>query len=141
MRIENSGPLSGVYRSKSRAKKGSAGGGFNVEVVEKVEEATSTTPASTVGNLGALLSLQGVEEVIDDDRKKQTAEQGISLLERLEEMRVELLSGQLSVAQVDRIAQSVRTLGRTGDSALDSILEDIDMRARVELAKLGFFDI
>ena len=90
-------------------------------------------------NLDALLSLQAVDDPLSS--KKKSAERGFDLLDRLDEMRLGMLSGKLSPVQVTRLAQKVKNLGRTGDEKLDSILSDIDMRARVELAKIGVYDV
>jgi len=139
MRIENSGPLGGVRGSKKTTKAGSSSSSFSVSESEETEGAQNLTSGSNVTNLDALLSLQAVDDPLNG--KKKTAERGFDLLDRLDEMRLGMLSGKLSLTQVTRIAQKIKNLGRTGDEKLDSILADIDMRARVELAKIGIFDI
>lgn len=138
MRIENSGPLGGVRQTKKSTKSGSSKGVFSV-AEEETESARSVAGPANVTNLDALLSLQAVDNPLNS--KKETAERGVDLLDWLEEMRLSMLSGKLSPAQVQRLAQKVKNLGRTGDEKLDSILAEIDMRARVELAKVGVYDV
>lgn len=138
MRIENSGPLGGVRQPKKSAKNGSSSGTFSV-AEEEAESVQNLTGASSVTNLDALLSLQSVDNPLT--KNEQFAERGMDLLDKLDEMRLTMLSGKLSSVQITRLAQKVKNLGRTGDEKLDSILSDIDMRARVELAKIGVYDV
>ena len=139
MRIENSGPLAGVRGSKKSTKTGSSSGQFSVSEEEELQATQNVSTTNNVTNLDALLSLQAVDDPINS--KKKSAERGFDLLDRLDEMRLGMLSGKLSPVQVTRLAQKVKNLGRTGDEKLDSILSDIDMRARVELAKIGVYDV
>ena len=139
MRIENSGPLGGVRSTKKSAKSGASSSQFSVSDGEDLQAAQNLSSANNVTNLDALLSLQAVDDPVNS--KKKSAERGFDLLDRLDEMRLGMLSGKLSPVQVTRLAQKVKNLGRTGDEKLDSILSDIDMRARVELAKIGVYDV
>ncbi|MEP1443810.1 MAG: flagellar assembly protein FliX [Hyphomicrobiales bacterium] len=139
MRIENSGPLGGARGTKKSAKTGSSSGQFSVSEEEESQATQNVSTTTNVTNLDALLSLQAVDDPLNS--KKKSAERGFDLLDRLDEMRLGMLSGKLSPVQVTRMAQKVKNLGRTGDEKLDSILSDIDMRARVELAKIGIYDV
>lgn len=139
MRIENTNSLSRLRAPKGAAKASSSSATFSIsEEVGEAGEAAAAAPASNVAHLDVLLALQGVDG--EEEGRKRTVEQGFDLLDRLEEMQLSLLTGRLSGAQVTRISQKISNLGRTGDETLDSIISDIDMRARVELAKLGVFD-
>ncbi|MBA4783000.1 MAG: flagellar assembly protein fliX [Rhizobiales bacterium] len=140
MRIENTGSSARLRGVKGPARTTASGGTFGIsEENEAVSSAATASPAANVGNLSALLMLQNVDDSLSGN--KRTAEQGFDILDRLEELRLGLLSGRLSATQVSRIAHKIRNLGRSGDKRLDSILSDIDMRARVELAKLGIYDL
>lgn len=138
MRIENTGPAARIRGTKSPSKPSETSSRFSLTADPETAEANSAPPTASIANLGALLALQDVDDALNGRRR--TAERGVDLLDSLEEIQLGLLSGRLSSAQVTRIAQKVRNLGRAGDESLDSILSDIDMRARVELAKLGVFD-
>ena len=138
MRIENTNSLAGLRGTKKASKSSNSSASFSLgDEAEEAAETNTTAPATNVTHLDALLALQGVDD--EEAGKKRTVEQGYDLLDRLEEMQLGLLTGRLSATQVTRISQKITNLGRTGDEKLDSILSDIDMRARVELAKLGVF--
>ena len=139
MRIENTNSPARLRGTKGAGKASNSSAVFSVpDDVGGTEEANTAAPASNVAHLDVLLALQGVDD--QEAGRKRTVEQGFDLLDRLEEMQLSLLTGRLSGAQVTRISQKISNLARTGDEKLDSILSDIDMRARVELAKLGVFD-
>ncbi|MEP3525872.1 MAG: flagellar assembly protein FliX [Hyphomicrobiales bacterium] len=139
MRIENTSLAAQVRGNKKAGKSSGSSATFSLsDDAAETAEVNTSAPVSNVAHLDVLLALQGVED--STSGKKRTAEQGFDLLDRLEEMQLGLLTGRLSATQVTRISQKISNLGRTGDEKLDSILSDIDMRARVELAKLGVFD-
>ena len=102
--------------------------------------ATDSRPATAIApatSLDALLALQAVEDPLL--RKKKLVRRGTQLLDTLEEMKADLLTGRVSES---RLNQLMAVLGQARDKAdprLDALLDDIELRARVELAKLGLF--
>lgn len=102
-------------------------------------DASGAGPVSGAGALGqvdALLSLQEVGNETDANRQGQR--RGQELLDRLDELRLALLTGRLSVAVVERLANLVAARrAHVRDPRLAEILADIELRAAVELAKLG----
>ena len=101
--------------------------------------AADSRPAATVApatSLDALLALQAVEDPL---LKKKLVRRGTQLLDTLEDMKADLLSGRVSES---RLNQLMAVLGQARDKAdprLDALLDDIELRARVELAKRGLF--
>jgi hypothetical protein len=60
------------------------------------------------------------------------------LLDRLDELRLGLLGGRLSMAALERLTLLVaENRGKVDDPRLTQILDEIEVRAAVELAKLG----
>ena len=108
--------------------------------VDDGSTAASARPATTVApatSLDALLALQAVEDPLL--RKKRLVRRGTQLLDTLEEMKADLLTGRVSES---RLNQLMAVLGQARDKAdprLDSLLDDIELRARVELAKRGLY--
>ena len=101
--------------------------------------AADSRPAATVApatSLDALLALQAVEDPL---LKKKLVRRGTQLLDTLEDMKADLLTGRVSES---RLSQLMAVLGQARDKAdprLDALLDDIELRARVELAKRGLF--
>mgnify|MGYP003136933042 FL=1 len=85
--------------------------------------------------IGSLLSLQEVDDPLTG--KRRARERGRRLLDALDDVRVGLLTGTLPKAVLGELA---RLVGEARDSIDDpelaGVLDDIDLRAQVELAKL-----
>jgi hypothetical protein len=91
--------------------------------------------ATSIANVGALLALQGEDDVVE--RRRRATRRSSTLLDQLDEIRVAILGGGVSREQVARLSQTLRE-HRDGvdDPALNGLLDDVELRAEVELAKL-----
>jgi hypothetical protein len=88
-----------------------------------------------VGGVAGLLSVQASEDALGAPRRAIV--RATTLLDRLDELRHGLLMGALSPAQLADLARIVRvSRERITDPGLQAVLDDIDLRAQVELAKL-----
>jgi hypothetical protein len=97
--------------------------------------ATISTPApSAVTDAAALMALQGVEDVTE--RRRRAIRRGGGLLDRLDELKLALLTGEAGEGALDRLTRTLREERPVdADAALNSLLDQIDLRAAVELAK------
>lgn len=105
----------------------------------QVRNAHPTGGSLGVANLDALIALQAIAEDLPRERRRRSVLHGRAMLDELDEIRVALLSGTLSGAAVERVAQLLGGIEWSGDEALDALISDIALRAEVELAKLGRF--
>lgn len=114
-----------------------AGGGFSVPSTPSAAGASATTSASApsaVTDVSALMALQGVEDVTE--RRRRAIRRGSGLLDRLEELKLALLMGEAGDAALDRLTRTLREERPADeDAGLNSLLDQIDLRAAVELAK------
>lgn len=96
--------------------------------------ATASAAAGGVSNVSALMALQGVEGPLE--KRRRAIRRGGGLLDRLEELKLALLTGDADEASLDQLARTLRE-ERTddGDEQLSALLDQIDLRASVELAK------
>ncbi|GAB4177317.1 MAG: hypothetical protein OHK0024_15040 [Thalassobaculales bacterium] len=82
----------------------------------------------------SLLAVQGVEERGGGRARRR----GEELLDRLEELRDGLLAGAIPVDRLRDLKRMVDARREAvADPRLDEILGEIELRVRVELAKLG----
>ena len=99
--------------------------------------ATATTPASApsaVTDVSALMALQGVEDVTE--RRRRAIRRGGGLLDRLEELKLALLMGEAGDGALERLTRTLREERPVdADAGLNNLLDQIDLRAAVELAK------
>jgi hypothetical protein len=80
------------------------------------------------------MALQGVEGPLE--RRRRAIRRGGGLLDRLEELKLALLSGESGEAALDRLTRGLREeRADEEDAGLKSVLDQIDLRASVELAK------
>jgi hypothetical protein len=100
---------------------------------EPSAQASKLSMTAPMTGVDALLSLQ---EVKGDERRKAMRRRAEDLLGELDELRHGLLIGALSRTQLMRLKSMITARrGQLADSALDEILDEIELRAAVELAK------
>jgi len=93
--------------------------------------ASATAPVSVDG----LFALQEVADELTGRRR--AAARANALLDKLEELRLALLSGKMPRAQLEQLRHLAREHGPTvDDPKLAGILAEIELRVAVELAKL-----
>jgi len=115
-----------------------AGGeSFAPEAEASAARPANTAPVLPTTGLEALLALQAVEDVALKRRK--AVRRGRQLLDTLDEVKADLLAGRVSEG---RLNQLLALLGQARDrteAGLDGVLDEVELRARVELAKFGRF--
>ncbi|MGH6947409.1 MAG: flagellar assembly protein FliX [Kiloniellales bacterium] len=121
-------------RSASRGA-GVRGGGFAKALTEE-QPSAAVTGAGRVTGIEALLTIQEVPDA--GQGRARARRRGEDLLDRLDELRLALLSGGLSLEVIERLAALVASRrAQVDDPGLIAILDEIELRAAVELAKLG----
>lgn len=112
------------------------GGGFQVASGESSRKSTASRAPGPSGTIDTIVALQTAPDGLSE-RRRRAVERGGRILDQLEEMKIALLSGRLSDAQVANLRRTVeRDPDFDGDPALQDVLKQIDLRARVELAKI-----
>jgi hypothetical protein len=125
----------GAARGAGRAESG-AGFALPVDGADEAAEAQRMAGLEGVMTVSALLALQGVEDPLS--RRKRAMGRASRLLDMLEDLKVAMLDGEASPATLDNLAKTVREeRAATDDPRLEDVLNQIETRAAVELAKLG----
>jgi hypothetical protein len=121
-----------------RSARPSGGSGFRLP--EAGEAAGATSPGAVsrlagVMGVDALLALQDVGGPLE--RRRRAVRRAGRILDVLDEVKMALLGGDLSLGQLDRLRRAVRDeRALTDDPKLESLLDEIEIRAAVEIAKL-----
>lgn len=112
-------------------------GGFTVSQGAGSTPAAATTAAGAVGGIAdvsALMALQGVEDVTE--RRRRAVRRGSGLLDRLDELKLALLADQDGEGALNGLRRTLAESRPEDDHApLNAVLDQIDLRAAVELAK------
>lgn len=136
----SSTPARGTKRVDRPASQGS--GGFrealSSEPAEGVEEAQGMDAPSALTSVDTLLAVQMAGDVEEREARRRLVRWGEDILDLLEAIRHGLLTGTLPAARLATLAQMVRQRRvACADPRLAALLDEIELRAEVELAKLS----
>jgi hypothetical protein len=135
MRIQDSRGPNRLGGKNLRKTDGAAGSGFAAHLDTR-EETTEATALGGVGALDGALLLQEAGDPLDE--RQESHRHGGRLLAHLDQLRMDLLCGAVSVGQLQQLQ---RTLDRERPAVvppeMQDVLAEIELRVRVELAKFG----
>jgi hypothetical protein len=128
------GPTAGV-----RSVRGPGGEGFRLATPETAggaSQAASVSGPRSLMAVEALIALQDVGGPLE--RRRRAVGRANRILDALDDIRQALLGGEaLSASELDRLARAIRDeRAQTDDPGLERLLDDIELRAAVEMAKL-----
>jgi hypothetical protein len=122
----------------SRSAARPAASGFSLGGASAASEAAPTSVvggAASVSSLGALLALQEVGGPLE--RRRKAVNRAGRILDVLDEVKIALLEGSLPASALNRLLSAIREQrDGTDDPKLEGLLNEIETRAAVELAKL-----
>jgi hypothetical protein len=129
---------SGVRRGAKTASTGSSST-FTVSSAPEEPHASMVAGPGPIAALDSILALQGLED--STDGRSRGLKHGEQLLDMLDQVRDGLLAGGIPRATLNRLANAVsRRHEQFADPRLQSVLDEIELRAHVELAKLEMLD-
>jgi hypothetical protein len=129
--------VSGVRTTQPVKRVTRSGASGNASFAKQLGESEETSMTGGIAGVGSVSGILGVQEV--DDALSRAAKgkmRAEDILDRLEDLRLELLAGGISrdkLMQLSRIVAARRA--QISDPRLAEILDAIDLRAQVELAK------
>jgi hypothetical protein len=138
--MEINGPRRIETSTVRRVAKSATGTGstFQVSDTGDVRSAVVSGPGP-IGALDSILMLQGLDDSVDG--RSKAAAHGEALLDMLDQVRDGLLAGGVPRATLNRLANAVtRRHDQFNDPRLQGVLDEIELRAHVELAKLEMMD-
>jgi hypothetical protein len=115
------------------------GKSFAAEDVASPSVAAPLTGSGPIAAVDTILALQAIDD--STEGRSRGLAHGEQLLTLLDEVRDGLLAGGIPRAMLNRLASAVakKREGFT-DPKLQDVLDEIELRARVELAKLEYLD-
>lgn len=133
MKINSTRPTQSVRSAK--AKKTSSINAFAPMSGNSEQPIAAMSAVSSIASVDALIALQAepeIKTVVEKATKRAN-----SLLGILDTIRISLLDGGIPEQTLKRLLSALgEQREETGDPALEAILEQVEVRAQVELAKL-----
>ena len=127
------GPAGGAARPR-----GADGQGFRLPAAEAAaapSQAARASGVSGVMSVDAILALQEMGGPLE--RRRRAVRRAGRLLDVLDEVKLGLLSGEMSGSRLEALRAAIRDEREaTQDTRLEGVLDEIETRAAVELAKL-----
>jgi hypothetical protein len=121
-----------------RSARPAGGEGFRISTPGAASGPAQTAAVSatrSVVGVDALVALQDVGGPLE--RKRRAVGRASRMLDALDDIKAGLLVGELSSGDLDRLRRAVRDeRDHTDDPNLEAVLDEIELRAAVEVAKL-----
>ncbi len=137
MKIEGPSKASGAGKTE-KAKKtgGTSAASFADHLVDSAAEAGPAAAPAGVAGVSMFLAIQAAEHATEGESRRRAIVHANDLLDDLEDLRIGLLLGTYTKNQLMQLASRVRQQRLViNDPHIMSILDDIALRAAVELAK------
>jgi hypothetical protein len=136
MKIEGPGKTNAPTKTEKTRKSGGVSGASFSEFLTESEAVDATTSSTPVSNVSLYVALQAAEAATDHENRRQALEWGGDLLAELEDLRLGLLMGDYTKNQLENLARRLRDKRVTvREPALVALLDEVELRAAVELAK------
>ena len=136
MKISNAGPPAGPGQTRRvGGRSGDAAGAFARQVEARPAAARNVAPATPLAALNGVLAIQEVPDATAERRR--AIRRGHALLDELDAVRLGLLDGHLAEARLRRLDELLGSVTPPPDDPqLAGLIEEIELRAALELAKL-----
>ena len=140
MKITGTGQLQNKSVKKTKSKGADTSGSFAAELASESPAAGAAGGVAGSAPLTSVNALLSVQEVPDSTQgRSKGLHRAEEMLGLLEEVRKGLLLGAIPVSRLKVLATLARgQRAAASDPKLIEILEEIELRSEVELAKLGY---
>jgi len=136
MRVTGASQATKARSNKPARRSSGAGGAFEVARGRGQRRASSLRGPVALANADTIMAVQMVDDA--DQRKRKTVDRGNEMLDLLDDLKVGLLAGHLAEHKLEKLKRAVTQKHLiSGDRHLEDLMKQIDLRARVELAKLA----
>jgi len=133
----------GTSKATQKAKKTPKGGGHGGEFAERLKEAAHVVETqaaiepAAISPAEAVLAVQESTDATEHRSRGLAHRYGNDMLDRLDVLRHEILTGSVSKENLAGLARKMRAERQTSDDPrLNEIIDEIELRAEVEIAKL-----
>lgn len=101
------------------------------------QSATAVGSSNCVVSVGSILSVQETLDATAETTKNKLYGFGSEVLDHLDDLRLEILAGSVSKERLAHLARMLREKREQADDPrLNALIDEIELRAEVEIAKL-----
>ncbi len=137
MKVEGPDKARQAGQTKKKGAVSSGDGSFGSMVTGGAKEAGGASPTHSIAKVDALLSVQAAEDPTERAARQRMQVRAEGILDELDSIRMGLLTGTLTVGHVINVADVIAAhREKVMDPELTAILDEIDLRAQVEIAKM-----
>ena len=140
MRINEYGTVKSPSEIKRRKTSGTSSSSFSalLDATSSAGEADSTNSLSDISATAPLDNMLAMQEISEEEMaRKELIKKGNNLIEELEKLRQQLLMGTVPLTTLRNLSHQLSIKKQSvSDPQLLSLMDDIELRAAVELAKL-----
>lgn len=134
MKINNNIKSSGISSTKLSKKNTKNDSSDFVSLLNNIDDLSSVVSSKDISQTSPLY--------FDLDNEKQLEGHANEILSSLDKLRLELLSGRISIKNLNLLSSKIKNHRlKSYNPHLENILQEIETRAAVELAKLEFAGI
>ncbi len=137
MKVEGPNSTRQTSSTSRKGKISDGAGGFGDFLSEGPQETGGSGATHSIAHIDTLLAVQEAENPTERAARKRMKQRADDILSELDKMRLALLTGRLTVGHVIDIADVVaQHREKVMDPRMTAILDEIDLRAQIELAKM-----
>jgi cell division protein ZapA (FtsZ GTPase activity inhibitor) len=137
MKVTGSGPTNALGGVRSAGRPAAAGFDPALEETEETTAPAATTRAAALGAINSLDALLALQETLSPtERRRRAVRRAGKILDALDSLKLSLLSGEPTESDLQSLQTAVKEArAETEDPGLEALLEQVETRAAVELAK------
>jgi hypothetical protein len=139
MKITEFGSVKNINPARRREKTSQVSSSFaDFLDVSATDETTSTPQLSDVASTSSVSNMLALQEISEAEvERKRLIQKGKNILDVLENLRHQLLIGEVPLSTLQSLGRQLSVQRQSiSDPHLLALLDDIELRAAVELAKL-----
>lgn len=137
MKVQGPGQAQGATNTKKSGKTEKSESQFGDFMASGTASGESVKTTQSIGTVDSLLALQGADDPAARSARKRMKQRAGVILGELEKLRVAMLTGGVTVGHMIDIADVIAShREKITDPGLTDIMDEIDLRAQVEMAKM-----
>jgi hypothetical protein len=137
MKVTGPGSTQGASNAKKSGKTEKGDSHFGDFMTSGTSSAEGVKTTQSIGTVDSLLALQGADDPTAQSSRKRMKQRAGTILDELEKIRIGMLTGSVTIGHMVDIADVIAShREKISDPGLTVIMDEIDLRAQVELAKM-----